>query len=568
MEPSLARSDRPVRRFVHASGRNVHYLRMGQGSPVVLVHSSPTHARYVVPQMEYLAPNFTCFAFDTPGFGCSDALDLNPMQVDDLADALAANMRAVGLPPCPIFGTHSGAAIALALGVRHPELVTALILDGVPIFNADELETYFDGYFNRLIADPLGGHFSSIWTRFRDQRIWFPWCRRSPDYLLPSSVAPAEEIQFWVTSFLYGGRTYEPAYRAVSFYSGKAIETVARLTLPAVFTALETDMLYPHLERLPPLRSNQEIRQIGVSAAAKNAVIEEYARRYDGGGSAPFVRAASFGSACAIEKQFVDLPTGQMLVRYIGDKSDKPIIVLHDAPGSSLALEPMITALSDSYFVCAVDLPGCGESDALPEGARSIGEYAAAIVTACDQIGLARAAFYGVGFGASMALEIARRCPERVSHVILRGVLLPTIEERLDLQANYAPPIEIDAYGGHWYRTWLMLRDSLIYWPWYDRRPEALRRVPTDFDADRLHDWTFEVMKQSDAYGHLINTALRHDAARVLADIRTPLLLCADPLVPFFAYHQRLLALCPDVARCDVGSDVATHPGDVRAFLG
>jgi N-formylglutamate amidohydrolase len=74
--------------------------------------------------------------------------------------------------------------------------------------------------------------------------------------------------------------------------------------------------------------------------------------------------------------------------------------------------------------------------------------------------------------------------------------------------ANYAPPITIERDGSHWYRTWLMLRDQLIWYPWHDRRVANLRRVRADFSARVLHDWTVDVMRQHTSYGDLIHAAL------------------------------------------------------------
>jgi hypothetical protein len=89
----------------------------------------------------------------------------------------------------------------------------------------------------------------------------------------------------------------------------------------------------------------------------------------------------------------------------------------------------------------------------------------------------------------------------------------PGAAERAALRRHYAPPIAIDPGGAHWHRTWLMLRDSLVYWPWYNRRRAGLRRVAADFGAERLHAWTFEVMKQHHACQHVIEAALQRDAA-------------------------------------------------------
>ena len=554
------------RRFIDVEGRRAHYFRVGGGSPVLFVHSSPSNARTVIPHMGKLADTHTCFAFDTPGFGSSEALPLDPMEVSDLADALAANIRALGLPPVPVFGTHTGAAISLELGKRHPHLVTALVLDGVPIFLNDELDGVFAGYFAPLKPDALGGHYAQAWTRFRDQSIWFPWTSRNPADLNGGGAGSYLMLNGSVSNFFYCGKTYKPAYRAACFYGEKAIHAVAALTVPAAFTATEADMLYPHLPRLPPLRPNQEIRLIGNSYDLRDALTAEYFERYPSQGIAPD-DVAAFPPADGIGQQFVDLPEGQILVRYAGDSAKTALVLLHDAPGSGLRIEPLIAALSADHFVIAPDLPGSGESEPLPEGGRTLADYAAAVKAVCAQVGIDKATVYGIGFGASIAVEIARAFPTLVQGLILRGLLLPEADARRDLRENYAPPIVTVPNGSHWYSTWLMLRDSLIFWPWYRNGGDGLRRVPGDFSAETLHDWTFEVMKQQTSYAHMIHAALDHDAAAALAGVETKILLVLDKGTPLSAYDESLRPLAPGAAHIAFADDAA-HAGDIAAFTG
>ena len=75
---------------------------MGNGPPALFVHSSPANSSYVVNDMASVADSFTCFAFDTPGFGLSDALPGDILTVAELADALAETLNAIGMPmrPC------------------------------------------------------------------------------------------------------------------------------------------------------------------------------------------------------------------------------------------------------------------------------------------------------------------------------------------------------------------------------------------------------------------------------------------------------------------------------------
>ena len=312
------------RRFIYVGSRRAHYLRAGSGPPVLLVHSSPANARILLPEIRNLSQRFSCFAFDTPGFGLSEPLPLTKMLVADLADALADNVRTVGLPACPVYGSHTGAAIVLELAARHPALVTGIVLDGVPIFTEEEGATLIEGYFKPFPIDELGGHFSNAWTRFRDQSIWFPWFDRRPENLNRYNLSPPARTHEWMMMYFYAAKSYMPAYRAAFEYGQRAPLAVESLSVPAVFTATETDMLHPHLKRLPPLKPDQEIRAIGNSIERKHSLIAERFAHFGSSENAP-VDKHPLVSSTQVERQFIDLSHGQIHVRFSGKRSSPPL---------------------------------------------------------------------------------------------------------------------------------------------------------------------------------------------------------------------------------------------------
>jgi pimeloyl-ACP methyl ester carboxylesterase len=557
---------RPKRRFVQVGERRVHYLRAGEGPPVVLIHSSPANAWLLMKEIERLSRDYSVFAPDTPGFGLSEPLPLTEMTVADLADALAETLTAMEMPPCPMFGSHTGAAIALEFGVRHPQRVTGLILDGVPAFTEAECEVYFRDYFRDIPATDLGGHYAEVWTRFRDQSIWFPWSERRPENLNPYDLGTPESTHLWASMYFEAADDYRPAYRAASYYGARALEAAAALQVPAIYTATDTDMLFPHMARLPALKPHQEIRHIGGSYAAKRELTAEGFARFGSPGPAPIDRDALI-SGGGVGRQFIDgAHGGQVHLRHAGDRAAPALLLLHDAPGSSAQWEPLITALGRYWFVIAPDLPGNGESDPFAATAPALTDYVAETEALLGRLGPVQAQVYGIGFGASVAVELARTRPERVTGVALRGLLLPDEAERDALAAAYTPDIDIERDGGHWYHTWLMLRDSQVWWPWYDRRLAALRRTPANFGAKALHKWTLDVMRRRDSYGHLIQAALGQDAAAALGEIKAPLLLLNDPLTPLSVYDDRLAALTPDAPALTVDGDADVHAEAFRAL--
>jgi hypothetical protein len=151
-----------------------------------------------------------------------------------------------------------------------------------------------------------------------------------------------------------------------------------------------------------------------------------------------------------------------------------------------------------------------------------------------------------------MAAQIAS-----IDNVVLRGVFLPDDNERGGLRSRYAPAIDIEADGSHWYRTWLMLRDSLVYWPWYEHKLKALRRAPADFSAERMHAWTFDVMKQHHSYHQYINAAIERESARELVSLKQPVLVINDQAVPMSHCDKKVSELLPNARHVDAAENTA-----------
>ncbi|MEK0081622.1 alpha/beta fold hydrolase [Benzoatithermus flavus] len=97
--------------------------------PVVLVHGLVVSSRYMVPLARALAPDFPVYAPDLPGFGESSK-PARPLDVPELARALLAWMRALGLLPAALVGNSFGCQIIAELAARHPEAVDRLVLQG------------------------------------------------------------------------------------------------------------------------------------------------------------------------------------------------------------------------------------------------------------------------------------------------------------------------------------------------------------------------------------------------------------------------------------------------------
>ena len=476
----------------------------------------------------------------------------------------------LGLTPVLVYGSHTGAAIAAELAARQASVVRAVMLDGFPIFNEQERAGWFGDFIPTLIPDKHGGHFVSVWTRARDQSVWFPWSYKKPDHLLGQGVASVTRIQATVMSIMRCGRTYLPAFESAVFYGPRAPGTLARISQPTMIACAKGDPLSGHLNRLPRLKSSQSVSRLPTGVEVR-ALRDEWLARHAGDTTAPVI-ANSPSREAAISMYNAELPDGQVVfMRIAGEPSKLPLVLIHDAPGSSRMHEPLITALAQHFRVYAVDLPGCGESDPLPKQAPTAADFVDVLRSVMAVLGIDSAGFLGVGTGSSVALAVANRDPLTVRHLFLQSLPLPGEEQRQEMALNYAPPIELKSDGSHWYSTWLMLRDSLTFWPWYKSgSAENLRKVDTSggFDADHLHDWTVEVIKQSSSYHQAVLAALAQDSGACLARCHCRLTLCDDLQHPFATYEAKAREIRPDASRVEVSRDPAEYAAKLASAMG
>jgi 3-oxoadipate enol-lactonase len=99
---------------------------LGQGRPIVLLHSLLADSTSFDPLAALLAATHRVILMDLPGFGDSHAASGG---LDAVADRTAEAIRALQLPQKPILlGNGYGGFVALRTVMRHPQLAERLLL--------------------------------------------------------------------------------------------------------------------------------------------------------------------------------------------------------------------------------------------------------------------------------------------------------------------------------------------------------------------------------------------------------------------------------------------------------
>ncbi|HEU5177668.1 MAG TPA: alpha/beta hydrolase, partial [Burkholderiales bacterium] len=180
---------------------------------------------------------------------------------------------------------------------------------------------------------------------------------------------------------------------------------------------------------------------------------------------------------------------------------DCPTLVLHHLPGSSFLYDELLLALGNAF---APDLPGNGESD---PGEQSVSAWADAAERLLQRMKIGELRIYGHNGGAAVAVELAHRLGRRVRGVVLDA---PAFIGDRELASRYAPSVQPTWDGSHWLRAWHHIRDSELWWPWFERTHENVRRTAR-IDPGELTIRVREAMKQPESYEPAWRACLSYD---------------------------------------------------------
>jgi pimeloyl-ACP methyl ester carboxylesterase len=124
------RDNPPQGRFIDIDGVVLHYVERGNGRPLVLFHGNGSMIQDFESSglIDLAAKNYRVIVFDRPGFGHS----LRPRNVvwtpGAQADLFRKALNRLHVQQAIVLGHSWGASVAVALAIKHPAFVEALVL--------------------------------------------------------------------------------------------------------------------------------------------------------------------------------------------------------------------------------------------------------------------------------------------------------------------------------------------------------------------------------------------------------------------------------------------------------
>ena len=442
--------------FVYLGDRRVYYRWAGQGPAIVLLHQSPRTSAEHADWMRTLGDRYLVIAPDTPGYGFSDALpeQFGATWIDHYVDALADLLDALGLDRPTLYGSHSGAIIAVRFAGRYPNRISALVANGIMLSDVAERADLAAYYLDPIRPRWDGAHLAEIWSRLRDQLVFYPWYRRTPAARI-DWAQPLAETDASALDMLRAGDRYRGAYGAVLGYDIRP--DLERLACDTLLIVAKPDILARYVDHYPTMPGRVTV-ELADDFASVPAAIDRFVARRPGPviHFAPPASARRRGPSSAV----VPLAEGDIHIRAIGPPQAMSAMALHDIGASAASLDALIGAAGTDVRLVAPDLPGHGASDARPD--RTAAGAASALLALADALGWQRFRIVAIGASAAIVGAMLVAAPDR----IIRAALIEPPEPG----ANAAlPDLSPDSAGSHLTRAWMYLRDRALFSPW-DRR--------------------------------------------------------------------------------------------------
>ena len=238
----------PQGRFIDIGADRIHYVEYGNGPPIVFVHGLNGQLRnFAYLHMNALTQTHRVILIDRPGSGHSTRGAGSSASISAQARTVAMFIDAMGLDKPVLVGHSLGGAIALAVGLNHPDSVGRLAL----IAPLTHLVDPIDAFAGLLIR-------SSLVRRIVSLTVATPFAIKGSRAILDIVFGPDPVPRDFA---LKGGGLL--GLRPRSFYAASSDMMAVPDELPAMENRyaslrLPVDVLYGREDRILDWRSHGE----------------------------------------------------------------------------------------------------------------------------------------------------------------------------------------------------------------------------------------------------------------------------------------------------------------------
>ncbi|MCX8232171.1 MAG: alpha/beta hydrolase, partial [Alphaproteobacteria bacterium] len=407
-------------------------------------------------------------------------------------------------------------------------------------------------------------HLTWLWSRLREQTVFFPWYRASLATRMHGPIPAPEVLHDGVIEFLRAGDHYRGPYGAAFKLDGAAM--VAAMKSPAIICASDWDPTSNYLDRLPATPPDDvRVERLGDRRGESvYAWVADVLANYAKGEAPPAVSATKM--ADGTWQDFADVDGGQLHVRRT-EGPGRPLLVQHDAASDNRIVHRVTQSLAGRRPTFAFDLPGNGESDNTIGEDVTVARHADVLAQSIESLGLDVVDFYGMWGGGLPGLDLAVRNPERINRLVMSNVLYFTQEGSADYYENYTFPIEPVWFGGHLVKCWIAMRDQGLFWPWYRRTRDGVIQQEPFVDTQMVHSRVIAMLKAGNMWRHAYRAHFAYPTGDMLGENTRPTLLASPIWDPNHPHGVAAHRAHPHTRWQDLPADMAEWAPTFLPFL-
>ncbi|WP_375577676.1 alpha/beta hydrolase [Marivirga tractuosa] len=244
--------------FIKIDSNKIHIRKMGEGSPVLLIHGSFSSLHTWEIWQEKLSEDFTTIAVDLPGHGLTGPNPQEKYDTDFNASLLWKLMQKLGYDTIAVAGNSMGGQVAYKMALQKPDQIKKLILinsSGASL-KADTAKFKDQNAFSvfSLINHPL---FSKLMTSITPKFL-FEMSLEQVYY--DESKITAEKIQMYYDLMLHQGNR-EATLKRFKQKAPSQFEELKTISSPSLIIWGEHDSWIPvsHAHRFDSILPNSKL---------------------------------------------------------------------------------------------------------------------------------------------------------------------------------------------------------------------------------------------------------------------------------------------------------------------
>lgn len=220
-----------------------------------------------------------------------------------------------------------------------------------------------------------------------------------------------------------------------------------------------------------------------------------------------------------MDSKFINIQGVNLFYRTTGNGS--PIVLLHASPRSGKMLEGFGKLLANNFKVIIPDLPGYGFSESIPERVNTLYDVVPLLRHFFGQIGVEKPSIYGTATGAQLGIAYSLSYPTEVQMLYLDNPAHFSEKEYLNIAEHYFLDLTPTPNGEHLTKLWNHVRDSMMYFPWYEKTPKNQFNT-IEPSATIISEIVREYLIAGVRYDELYRAAFLHERAEKVQALTIP----------------------------------------------